>query len=232
MKATTKKSEATAPQSDVTTATKAPTKKSKATVVQSDVTTATAAPVTLNAVTIMDVTPAVNLPEVMVVCKKSSSGAMSYHNANICDVIRPAELLLASGVKVNLCYNLMSGRISPAIKAAHERGELTALLGDKDKEGNPRIGIDKSDLTALKKLLAYTPAQIVTAWTAHCEKAKRVTKPSLQGMIMAFTVKMENEATKLTLKEALKKWAIANMSVLDGNVGLSDIFNDYKIIGE
>lgn len=211
---------------------KATVKKSKVTAPQSDVTTANAAPITLDAVTIMDVTPANNLPEVMVVCKKTDSGAVSHHNANICDVIRPAELLLASGVKVNLCYNLMSGRVSPAIKAAHERGELTALLGDKDKEGNPRIGIDKSDLTALKKLMAYTPQQIVVAWNAHCEKAKRVTKPSLQGMIAAFTVKMENEAVKLSLKEALKKWAIANMAVLDGNVQLSDIFADYKIIGE
>ena len=211
---------------------KATSKKSKVTATQSDVTTANAAPITLNTVVIHDVTPANNLPEIMVVCKKTDSGALSYHNANICDVIRPAELLLASGVKVNLCYNLMSGRVSPAIKAAHERGELTALLGDKDKDGNPRTGIDKSDLTALKKLLAYTPDQIVKAWSAHCEKAKRVTKPSLQGMLMAFTVKMEGEATKLTLKEALKKWAIANLAVLEGNVQLSDIFNDYKIIGE
>lgn len=211
---------------------KATTKKSKATVTQSDVTTATTAPTTVNAVTIMEVTPANNLPEVMVVCKKSDGGAVSMHNANICDVIRPAELLLASGVKVNLCYNLMSGRVSPSIRAAHENGTLTALLGDKDKEGNPRIGIDKSDLTALKKLMAYTPQQIVTAWNNHCAKAKRVTKPSLQGMIAAFKVEMVNEEVKLSLKEALKKWAIENMEVLDANVGLSDIFADYKIIGD
>lgn len=208
------------------------TRKSKATATQSDVTTANAAPTTVNAVVIHEVTKADNLPEVMVVCKKTDSGAVSHHNANICDVIRPAELLLASGVKVNLCYNLMSGRVSPAILAAGKNGTLTALLGDKDKEGNPRIGIDKSDLTALKKLLAYSPQQIVTAWNAHCEKAKRVTKPSLQGMIAAFTVKMEGEEVKLSLKEALKKWAIDNLAVLEGNVGLSDIFADYKIIGE
>lgn len=200
--------------------------------IQSNVTTATAAPTTLNAVTLMEVTPASNLPEIMIVCKKTDSGTVTHHNANIADVIRPAELLLASAVKVNLCYNLMSGRVSPAILKAAKDGTLTALLGDKDDQGNVRTGIDKSDLTALKKLLNYSPAQIVAQWNLHAENAKRITKPSLQGMIAAFNIKAENEVVKMTLKEALAKWAEDNTELLTANVGLADIFIEYKVTAE
>jgi hypothetical protein len=106
--------------------------------------------------------------------------------------VKHAELDAAGQTNAAFAYNVLAGKMDPAIvKAAQD----CDTVGDSSplKELMPHL--NKNEYTYIRKLSTYEPRSIRAAWERKQATAKRATEPTLSGLLAALKGK-RTQSTK------------------------------------
>ena len=100
--------------------------------------------------------------------------------------VKHAELDAAGQTNAAFAYNVLGGKIDPAIVKAAQDCET---VGDSSplKELMPHL--NKNEYTYIRMLASVEPRTIRAAWERKQAKAKRETLPTLSGLVAALKTK-------------------------------------------
>lgn len=114
--------------------------------------------------------------ELLVTLEKNTKGEAHIVNANSIGAVKATELNAADDIKQAFALNILAGHVDADIMTANSKhGGLARLF--------PNMA--NADRNAIKHLLGTDRADLLAAWEARCDRAKRVRPLSLQALAKA-----------------------------------------------